>query len=72
VELGQENTDVAIPSCSPAGRELGHFGIDFAPLSAQKWRKTAKKGPKSAFSCYLSVTYVLLYAVHSFILTRFL
>jgi hypothetical protein len=61
------------PARNHAGEgKMGAFWCRFEALSAQKWRKTAKKGPKSAFSCYLSVTYVFLYAVHSLLFTRFL
>ena len=48
------------------------FWCEFVPFLAKKCPKTAKKGPKSAFCCYLSVTYVFLYAVHSALLVRFL
>jgi hypothetical protein len=59
--------------CSePERLKRDHFGLDFAALSGQNGTKTAKKGPKLGFSCYLSVTYVFLYAVHSLLLARIL
>jgi hypothetical protein len=48
------------------------FWRQFGAFLAKKRPKTAKKGPKSGFYCYLSVTYAFWYAVHSLKLTRFL
>jgi hypothetical protein len=53
-------------------RKMGHFCVDFVALSGKKWPKTGKKRPKSAFYCYLSVTYVFLYVIHYLRLTRFI
>ena len=47
----------------------GQSGLDFAALSGQNGTKSAKTGPKSASSSYLSVNYVILYVIHYLILT---
>jgi hypothetical protein len=48
------------------------FWHRFGAFLAKNDQKTAKNGPKSAVSGYLSVNYVYLYGIHYLRLTRFL
>jgi hypothetical protein len=58
------------PARNHTGAEkMGTFWYQFAAFLVKNGSKTAKKGPKSVGSSYLSVNYVFLYSTHSLLLT---